>query len=417
MLTKSQIIDAMQFNLGFDSTGGTTANPFRLTYQYANSQPSDLNSQYSGWEVWSTAEKAAYRDALDHIETLINVEFVEVTGSNDPDMNVGKVDFSPGLAGLGGLSYSTSGGQLSRIDNFTLFNNDINMANATNLILHELGHALGMKHPFDGASQLPADQDNNKYTVMSYDRNPENGQDSDAMMLYDVLALQDLWGANTSTSTGNTKYTGSRTDNMDTIWDAGGTDMLNASSRSNDVRLDLREGMFSQFGSYEDVSIAFGTVIENARGGSGSDLLQGNAANNRLFGGTGNDDLNGGNGRDYLRGHGDNDTLKGGAGNDSLRGGRGADTLDGGTGNDRLKGGSGRDDFIFRGNSGQDTIRDFQNNRDTLIIDVAGFDTFDDIRAAATFDGSDTMIDLGNGNSITVTDTNIDALANDMEFI
>jgi Ca2+-binding RTX toxin-like protein len=355
MLTQDQIIDALQFNLAFDGTGATTASPFQMTFQYANSQPGDLSSQYTGWEAWTASEKATYRAALNHIETLVNIEFVEVTGQSDPTLNVGKVDFNPGLGGLGGLSYSTRNGQLNSIDNFTLFNNTINMANATNLILHELGHALGLDHPFDGAATLPAAFDNNKYTVMSYDRNPDNNQDSDAMMLYDILALQDIWGANTSTDTGNNTYTGSRTSNMDTVWDAGGTDAFDAVARSNNVVLNLNEGAFSQFGSYEDVSIAYGVTIENARGGDGNDTITGNDGVNYLAGSRGGDQIFGGGGADFVYGNSGSDSLNGDAGDDRMFGGSAVDDLRGGTDDDFIFGGSGAD--IIYGNSGSDKLR------------------------------------------------------------
>jgi len=78
MLTENQIINALQFDLAFESTGATTANPFEITFQYANSQPSDLNGQYTGWESWNAAEKATSRAALDQIESIINVKFTEV---------------------------------------------------------------------------------------------------------------------------------------------------------------------------------------------------------------------------------------------------------------------------------------------------------------------------------------------------
>lgn len=336
MLTQEQIIDALQFNLAFDGTGATTANPYQITYQFADSQPGDLSSQYTGWESWNAAEKANYRAALDQIESIVNIEFVEVTGQADPTLNVGKVDFNPGLAGLGGLSYSTRGGQLNSIDNFTLFNNTINMANATNLILHELGHSLGLDHPFEGAAQLPAEFDNNKYTVMSYDRNPENNQDSDALMLFDILALQDIWGANTNTDTGNNTYTGSRTANMDTIWDAGGVDTLDASARTNNVILNLNAATFSRFGSYDDVSIAFGVDIERAIGGSGNDTITGNTLANTLRGGAGNDALAGDDGNDKLYDDAGNDTVSGGDGDDYIRVGGGQDSFDGGAGIDTI---------------------------------------------------------------------------------
>jgi len=64
------------------------------------------------------------------------------------------------------------------------------------------------------------------------------------------------------------------------------------------------------------LTIAAGTVIENAYGGDGSDLIQGNSVANNLSGMRGNDTL--------ICGAND-DTLFGGSGNDSLDGGDGTD--------------------------------------------------------------------------------------------
>lgn len=380
MLTQQEIIDALHWETAFDTVNPTPETPFQITFQYATSQPADMSTQYTGWEAWTAAEKATYRAALDHIETLINVEFVEVTGQADPMMDVGKVDLANNVGGWGGFRYSYFGNELRSLDNFTLFNNDINMANALNLILHEVGHALMNKHPFDGDATLPDAFDNNKYTVMSYDWNPDNNQDSDAMMLFDVLALQDRWGANTTTASGNTTYTGSRTSNLDTIWDTGGTDTFDASAQNTDVILSLIEGTFSQFSGYDDVSIAYGVKIENAKGGSGNDQITGNEYSNQVYGGAGEDQIFGGTSKDFLYGNDDNDSLFGGKGNDVLRsgndkdkilagngndtsyGGKGADTMFGGSGKDTLLGGNGtdliyggeNDDIVYAG-SGQDT--------------------------------------------------------------
>jgi hypothetical protein len=35
-------------------------------------------------------------------------------------------------------------------------------------LLHEIGHALGLKHPFEGEYKLPSELDNTENTVMSY---------------------------------------------------------------------------------------------------------------------------------------------------------------------------------------------------------------------------------------------------------
>ena len=72
--------------------------------------------------------------------------------------------------------------------------------------------------------------------------------------------------------------------------------------------------------------------IENLIGGSGGDLLEGNARPNRLEGGAG---------ADTLRGFDDADTLIGGAGNDTLSGGNGFDLFNGGAGADGIDGDTG----------------------------------------------------------------------------
>ena len=78
------------------------------------------------------------------------------------------------------------------------------------------------------------------------------------------------------------------------IWDAGGIDTLDLSGAGNDVRLDLEMGAFSDVaGMTRNVAIAHGTLIENAIGGSGDDVIVGNEADNVLHGGDGDDELSG----------------------------------------------------------------------------------------------------------------------------
>ena len=69
---------------------------------------------------------------------------------------------------------------------------------------------------------------------------------------------------------------------------------------------------------YENVAIAYGTIIENATGGSARDLIHGNAVDNILKGLGGND---------VIRGFEGNDTIIGGAGQDVMLGGLGSDTF------------------------------------------------------------------------------------------
>jgi len=231
-------------------------------------------------------------------------------------------------------------------------------------------------------------------------------------MLYDIFALQDRWGANDSHARGNTIYRGPRTDTVDTIWDAGGRDTLDASARSKAVTLDLRAGHFSQFGDHQDVSIAFGTSIESAVGGSGSDRLTGNSTANTLAGHAGSDWLKGLGGDDTIRAGGGNDAVDGGVGDDRLLGQGGRDRFLGGAGDDVMRGGAGADAFIFARGDDKDLIADFRNDFDGLEFD--GYRSLDWVLGRATEADDDVVFRLGGGDRLTVSHVALNEITDDI---
>ena len=103
---------------------------------------------------------------------------------------------------------------------------------------------------------------------------------------FDIAAIQYLYGPNLSTNSTDTTYTlDSSLTGYKTIWDAGGTDLIDASSLSTAVSIDLRNATLNQavgggFASKIDsiqkgYVIAYdstGAIIENATGGSGVTL-------------------------------------------------------------------------------------------------------------------------------------------------
>jgi serralysin len=227
--------------------------------------------------------------------------------------------------------------------------------------LHELGHALGLKHPHESGlfGTVPYAWDAMEYSVMSYRSYAGQSLDgpftngpygfAQTYMMLDIAALQAMYGADFTTNSGNTVYTwqpGSGTTLVNgaaaispgantifaTIWDGGGIDTYNLSSYTTTVRVDLRPGNFSVFGDAQLASLDFGKVpkgniynalqyqgdlrslIENASGGSGDDFLYGNVAANNLIGNAGNDQLSGYDGNDVLNGGAGADKLYGGAG-------------------------------------------------------------------------------------------------------
>ena len=209
--------------------------------------------------------------------------------------------------------------------------------------LHEIGHALGFSHSFDGSSatgtNLPTADDIQRYTVMTYtqiDRNKYFYLSSDNRTLYssyfyastpgvyDVATAEYLYGAVTDANLGNTTYQWATTPRViETIVDSGGTDTIDASNQTRGNVIDLTPGSFSSIGVFsaadqatyyaglgftvnttdlytgeDNIGIAFSATIENAIGGSGDDTITGNTANNTLKGNAGNDTVDGGAGAD-----------------------------------------------------------------------------------------------------------------------
>jgi serralysin len=207
--------------------------------------------------------------------------------------------------------------------------------------VHEIGHALGLGHggPYNGSASYGLDNlyvnDVWSFTIMSYFDQAEADFGSYRFVmgpsLGDILAVQNLYGANTTFNSGDSVYgrnatAGSLYDfaNFATvpafsIYDTGGADTLDASGYGANQTVNLNAEAFSSIGGLtNNIAIARGVVIEAAIGGNGSDGIIGNASDNLLIGNAGAD------------------TLDGGAANASLDGDAGADSLIGGAGDDLL---------------------------------------------------------------------------------
>jgi Ca2+-binding RTX toxin-like protein len=333
-------------------------------------------------------------------------------------------------------------------------------------------------------------------------------------LLHDVSAIQAIYGADMTTRTGDTTYgfnSNAGRSAFDfslnrvpivTIWDAGGNDTLDLSGYNTPSVIDLNPGAFSSAGGIEqfltlaqvnanraaaglaprsaatfafyesikatygltnglfhdNISIAYGVIIENATGGGGDDLIISNAAANTLNGGGGIDTVSyrtadsgviaslilnagltgeargdryisieklegsnfndiltgsngndagvsglggddliyGGNGNDILNGNDGRDILYGGNQNDTLDGGAGNDWLLGADGNDRLLGGAGDD--VLSGDEGVDFL-DGGAGSDQM-SGGAGKDVFN----FSNLGGTDRISDFYRGDKIDVSD-------------
>jgi Ca2+-binding RTX toxin-like protein len=313
-----------------------------VSYSFAESA-SDYTATRDqlGFTPFTTAQRNYTRKALDYISSVVDVQFAETRDVAAP-LNIV----------MGNNSQENSGGYASiiqfRQNSPLLLNNAPGAkfpgrddgAYLYSILMHELGHALGLKHPFshpdaDGGTEagpyLGHEEDIASITLMSYtDIEP---LDTLSYSPLDIAALQYLWGVSPQAHAGDSRYVLTEHQGQ-MIWDGSGNDTIDGAGLKQDLTLYLEPGYWSHAGAKAGLitaagqyTVNFGTQIENALGGAGNDTITGNALANRIEGGAGNDVLAGGAGDDTLDGGAGNDVLAGGAGNDTLRGGDGTDTV------------------------------------------------------------------------------------------
>lgn len=98
--------------------------------------------------------------------------------------------------------------------------------------------------------------------------------------------------------------------------------------------------------------------------------------------------------------------------NNIIIGNAGDNMIDGGRGNDVLTGGAGRDTFVVTTGNGNDIVTDFQVGAggDILQLNNTGFKTFADVTAAMKQVGTDVVLTIASGETITLEKTSLQNL-------
>ena len=186
------------------------------------------------------------------------------------------------------------------------------------------------------------------------------------------------------------------------------------------VFLDVQGRLLENIGGYRLSVVSTAPTVtgtgaaDRLTGGDGANTISAFGGNDVIDGGLGDDRLFGAQGADTLLGGDGNDRLYGGSEDDSLSGGSGRDWIDGGAGNDALRGGIGADRFVFGDATGSDSIADFQDGQDRIVITGATTDLND---LALTQVGDDVQVSFGTSSILVANILLADLTAADFLFL
>lgn len=253
------------------------AQPNVLSYTFSTASGNWVeNEPPSTYVAFSAAQQGAVRQALTHASSITGIRFVETSDGMQADLHFASRDLASGYAATTqwGAGWSDNGTTLlsyradawiyfDSVEELQTFQNPTPGSMGYQIILHELGHALGLKHPHEGTYTLSAAEDNTENTLLSYNW---VGAPKSVYQEYDIAAFNWLYGGDGLGGLG--------------FGDTGAQSLVIAGTTGNDSLV----------------------------GGSGNDTLAGGAGNDTLIGGAGNDGLDGGPGADLMDGGAGNDT-------------------------------------------------------------------------------------------------------------
>lgn len=181
----------------FDLSSGTEVNP-------------ETGTAVTGQAAFNITQQTAARTAFTYLQQVTGIQFVETSNGSNAQIHLANLDLdgsqTTGLCSWNG-PYSYIGNNvvgykpnayvyLDNVEWRAQNGNPVPGSEGYQTLLHELGHALGLKHPFhEGDEQdhihLPFQQDNTGNTIMSY---TDTGGPYSTFSPYDIAALNWLYG-------------------------------------------------------------------------------------------------------------------------------------------------------------------------------------------------------------------------------
>lgn len=287
-------------------------NQNEIKFSFPIEQADYLPLNIVGWAPASQNIIMASREIFSKLEAILDIKITEVNTTSGLNNFAISQSIQPTTAGF---SYFPNNFYELGSDIFISkeFSDPFSLPNGlTNydyeVLLHEIGHALGLKHPFEidrnNTMILNRHEDSTEFTAMSYD---EILTTFDGMFRsLDLMTLTKLYGVNSTFNSGDDVYKFNNNSGIFLI-DGNGIDLIDASDSIEDVYIDLRYGSHSYQGdkstlitSGKQLTISHGSNIENIKTGLGNDTVVGNHLPNIISTGLGQDTIFAGNGSDII---------------------------------------------------------------------------------------------------------------------
>lgn len=157
-----------------------TGNPANTLY-YSFADDGSHSASVTSVTTFNENQKSVTRQAIAYVESVTGIDFVETTSISLAQFFFLSANVLGDASGLTSWQYNysyTSGKVISSyrataevyldVMQYPEQLDPVSGTSGYQVLLHEMGHALGLKHPFEGSVRLPAATDNTNYTLMSY---------------------------------------------------------------------------------------------------------------------------------------------------------------------------------------------------------------------------------------------------------